>query len=82
MVCCADCELPYGGPGWIDAVVPNDVWRQISPTHDEGGILCITCMARRCEALGLEDVPVMLASGPFSWQAYIPHSPPLPSRSN
>lgn len=79
MINCHDCGLVYGGPGWIDAVVPNTIWKQISPTRDEGGILCISCMAARCEALGLEDVPVMLASGPFSWEAYKPYSPALPS---
>ena len=31
----------------VDAVVANDVWARISPTHDEGGYLCPTCVAQR-----------------------------------
>lgn len=62
---CYDCGLRYGGPGWMDAVVANDMWAKISPTGDEGGILCISCMARRCEALGLESVPCKITSGPL-----------------
>lgn len=69
-VTCHDCHLPYGGPAWIEAVVPNEIWSRISPTHDDGGILCINCMARRCADMGLEDVPVMLAAGPFALQPY------------
>lgn len=57
---CHDCGLAYGDVGWIECVVPNDVWRQIGPTGDEGGILCITCIARRAKRHGLKDVPVML----------------------
>lgn len=51
---CYECLLVYGGPGWADFVVPDDVWAQISPTGDEGGILCATCMFRRMETLGIE----------------------------
>lgn len=60
---CYDCGLVYGGEGWMDALVSDEVWHKISPTHDEGGILCITCIARRCERLGLQDVPVQIVSG-------------------
>lgn len=62
---CYDCGLVYGGEGWMDVTVPDEVWHQISPTHDEGGILCITCIARRCERLLLENVPVKIQSGPL-----------------
>jgi len=65
---CYDCGLGYGAPGWMDTHVPNDVWQKISPTGHEGGILCISCMARRCEALGLRDVSLMITSGPFARQ--------------
>ena len=40
---CDTCGLPVT----VDAVVANDVWARISPTHDEGGYLCPTCVARR-----------------------------------
>jgi hypothetical protein len=62
---CYDCLLPYGGPGWCDAHVPDDVWAQIAPTEQGGGVLCITCMARRIEALVLDDVPIVIGSGPW-----------------
>ena len=43
--------------GWIEAVVPNEVWSMISPSeHEGGGILCILCMAKRLAKLGLMDV--------------------------
>lgn len=57
---CHDCGLAYGGEGWIECIVPDDVWRAIGPTGDEGGILCITCIARRAKRAGLKSVPVML----------------------
>jgi hypothetical protein len=62
---CADCGLPYGDPGWVDAVIPDDAWREISPTGDLGGVLCITCMARRLTVAG-RHVPVHIDSGPLS----------------
>jgi hypothetical protein len=61
---CYDCGLAYGEPGWMDTHVPDDVWLKISPVGHEGGILCISCMARRCEALGIET-RAQIGSGPF-----------------
>jgi hypothetical protein len=60
VVACEDCERAYGDEGWIECIVPDDVWRQISTTHDDGGILCISCISRRIKRLGLSNVPVML----------------------
>jgi hypothetical protein len=57
---CYDCGLPYGEPGWIEAIIPNSIWDEISPTKNSGGILCITCIARRCHERGLKNVPVWL----------------------
>lgn len=62
---CYCCGLLYGGLGWMDAVVPDDVWLEISPTGDGGGILCITCMARRCDARGIQS-GIYIGSGPFA----------------
>jgi hypothetical protein len=62
---CHDCGDQYGDPGWIEAVVPHDIWAKISPSKDEGGILCVMCIAKRCGRLGLEDVPVLLTAGPL-----------------
>ncbi len=61
---CADCGLPYGGPGWMDVVLPKDIWTRISPDGEGNGLLCITCMARRCQRQGL-TCPVSITSGPF-----------------
>jgi hypothetical protein len=63
---CADCGLPYGCDGWIDAVVPDRVWAVIGPCEGGGGLLCVNCTARRLHMWGLSNVPVVLASGPFN----------------
>ena len=60
---CTDCGLPYSDDGWMDAVVPDEVWLRIYGS--EGGVLCISCMARRCVRLDIE-VPVKITSGPFA----------------
>ena len=57
---CHDCGLRYGGEAWVEAVIPDAAWCRISPTGDLGGILCISCMARRLRVRGLTDVPVWL----------------------
>lgn len=64
-VSCYDCGLPYKSDRYFDFVVPNDVWQRISPTHNEGGILCIGCAALRCAVLGIE-CGVKITSGPFT----------------
>ena len=61
---CARCNCPYGSHGFHDLIVPDDVWAQISPTGDEGGLLCPTCIIAALDELGLKDVPVYFASGP------------------
>lgn len=61
---CADCGLPYDDPGFAEVVVPNDVWKQISPSGDEGGLLCPTCIVRACEVRGIET-RALWRSGPF-----------------
>jgi len=35
-VACYDCGRPYGGPGWIEAIIPDAIWEEISPTHNGG----------------------------------------------
>ncbi len=57
---CYDCGSPHGDARWIETNLPNDTWAQISPTGDEGGLLCIACISARCRKIGLEDVAVML----------------------
>lgn len=63
---CYDCGRRYGDEfGFPDLLVPNDVWKLISPSGGEGGLLCPSCICRRCHALGLRDVPAMWTSGPL-----------------
>lgn len=62
---CLDCGLPYNDPGFADLVVPHDVWAKISPTKDENGLLCPTCMVRAAAKAGVETVATF-RSGPFA----------------
>ena len=66
---CYDCGLPYSDPGWVDCVLPNDVWAAISPTGDEGGLLCLTCMTRLLVNKGFDNVPIRITSGPYRHDA-------------
>ena len=73
---CYDCGRKYGGQGWVDAVVADEVWEQIKPEVvadvEAAGLLCFCCMAKRCEARGLSKVEVALMSGPFVLSASKP----------
>jgi hypothetical protein len=65
-VCCFDCGRQYGDEyGFPDLVVSNEVWKKISPTGHEGGLLCPSCMCRRTHAAGLLNVAATFRSGPF-----------------
>lgn len=60
---CADCGIEYGGPQWVEAVVPDRVWNVIRPadSSEGGGLLCIGCIARRLRLIpGIGRVPVWL----------------------
>lgn len=47
LAACHDCGREYGAEyGFPDLVVPVDVWKKISPTGDEGGLLCPSCMCQ------------------------------------
>ncbi len=41
--CCDACARPIK----IDTLVDNDLWREISPTKNEAGLLCASCIADR-----------------------------------
>jgi hypothetical protein len=70
---CYDCGLIYGEGGWADVVVPNEIWEMINPTHVTGsGLLCFNCIVRRLAFVGLEEVPIFIASGPFSQIESVP----------
>lgn len=62
-MCCYDCGLGYESDNWIEAVIPDLIWAVITPTKDinpKGGILCISCMAKRLKRAGYKNVPVWL----------------------
>lgn len=66
---CYDCGRPYGPEnGFPDLVVlPHSVWNDIlSPTGDEGGLLCPSCMCLRAHMAGLTGVHARFTSGPFA----------------
>ena len=66
MAKCADCGLPYNSDAWCDTIVPDEIWKQITPSdHPEGGLLCFNCIARRCVERGLQEIPLTITSGPF-----------------
>jgi len=62
---CNDCGLDYDDPGFVDLVVSHEIWAEISPTGDEGGLLCPTCMVRAAAKCGLDNIQAVFRSGPF-----------------
>ena len=65
MTGCYDCKRPYGAEhGFPDLIIPNWAWRQISPTGDNGGLLCPSCILARLEKAGLACEGAFM-SGPF-----------------
>ncbi len=64
---CYDCGLEYGSHIWVDIVLPDEIWEMINPSvHEESGLLCFNCIVRRLKFLGMDEVPIYIASGPFS----------------
>lgn len=64
---CWDCGRRYGDEyGFPDLVVPHDIWNNhISPTGNEGGLLCPSCICRRAHAAGVQ-CRAEFRSGPFA----------------
>lgn len=61
---CFDCKRPYGDEhGFPDLVIPNHVWRRISPTGDSGGLLCPSCICGRLYIEGISGVEGAFMSG-------------------
>ena len=65
------CGLLYSDPGWCDCYIPDEAWAVIAPRSNGGGVLCITCMARRLRSAGLDRVPLMVTSGPFLMSPWV-----------
>jgi hypothetical protein len=59
---CDDCGRKYGEEDWIEAIIPDKVWNKIRPDGygKGGGILCISCIAKRLKEKGYKRVPVWL----------------------
>ena len=63
---CHDCGRAYGDEhGFPDLVLPPEDWAEISPTGDENGLLCPSCICKRAHAAGLECA-ANFRSGPFA----------------
>lgn len=62
---CEDCDRPYGDPGFPDLVIPDKDWNAISTTHDEGGLLCPSCICARLENAGIQTTG-KFTSGPLA----------------
>lgn len=58
-VSCYDCKTPYAY-FICDLTIQNNLWKVISPTKDEGGLLCPMCMIKRLKGLGLPSINVMV----------------------
>lgn len=59
---CYDCGKEYGKDDWIEAIIPDKIWNAIRPDGcaEGGGILCISCIAKRLKRRGYTNVPVWL----------------------
>lgn len=63
---CDDCSREYGHEhGFPDLIIPNAVWRRISPTKDNGGLLCPSCICKRLHDIGIQDCEAAFMSGPI-----------------
>lgn len=63
---CNDCSRPYGDEyGFPDLIIPNYIWKQISPSQDENGLLCPSCICKRLHAAKIINVEAAFMSGPI-----------------
>ena len=52
---CYDCLRPYGDEhGFPDLVIPYWAWEKISPTKNDGGLLCPSCICKRLHDAGIK----------------------------
>ena len=62
---CHDCERPYGNEhGFPDLIIPFWAWKEISPSHDDGGLLCPSCICKRLADKGIRCEGAFM-SGPI-----------------
>lgn len=63
---CVDCNRPYGDEyGFPDLIIPYRAWKEISPTGDDGGLLCPSCICKRLHDKGIKCEAAFM-SGPIS----------------
>jgi hypothetical protein len=63
---CHDCNRPYGNEhGFPDLIIPYEIWKQITPTSDDGGLLCPSCICKRLHDGGFSRIPAAFMSGPI-----------------
>jgi hypothetical protein len=61
---CHDCRRPYTDGGFPDLIIPYASWKEISPTGDDGGLLCPSCICARLHAKGIRCEGAFM-SGPI-----------------
>jgi len=63
---CYDCGREYGDEyGFPDLIIPDHAWKSISPTKDEGGLLCPSCICKRLFDAGINNIEGSFMSGPI-----------------
>lgn len=65
VVGCEDCGRPYASGGFPDLIITKDAWHRISPTRDDGGLLCPSCICQRLHDAGMSSVEGAFMSGPI-----------------
>jgi hypothetical protein len=66
MTGCDDCGRQYGDEhGFPDLIITKDAWHRISPTGDDGGLLCPSCICKRLSEAGMHGVEGAFMSGPI-----------------
>lgn len=54
MASCYDCGRLYGHEhGFPDLIIPYRDWKRISPTGDDSGLLCPSCICGRLHKAGI-----------------------------
>jgi len=67
---CEDCDRPYGHEhGFPDLIIPYESWIKISPSGDEPGLLCPSCICQRLHHAGIK-CPGAFMSGPIESVSY------------
>jgi hypothetical protein len=63
---CDLCGRQYGDEyGFPDLIITKNAWHRISPTGDDGGLLCPSCICQRLHEVGMRNVEGAFMSGPI-----------------